>query len=51
MILKVLRGELYLSQATTIHALVGMWMRVDEHQRLDALEARIKKLEKQVVKG
>jgi hypothetical protein len=49
MALKVLRGELYLPQATTI--LAGMWMRVDEHQRLDAFEARIKKLEKQVVKG
>lgn len=40
-------GELYPRQAGTVRSLVGMWMRVDEHERLDALEARIEQLEKE----
>ena len=45
MAIKVLKGELYPRQASTVRALVGMWVRLDEHERLDLLEKRIEQLE------
>lgn len=42
----VLSGKLYPRQASTIRACIGMWIRLDEHSRLDDLEKRIEALEK-----
>lgn len=44
--LGLLQGRLYPRQASTVRSLVGMWVRVDEHAKLEALEARIEALEK-----
>jgi len=43
--LGVLSGKLYPRQASTIRACIGMWIRLDEHSRLDDLERRIAILE------
>jgi len=43
--LGVLSGKLYPRQASTIRACIGMWIRLDEHSRLDDLEKRIEVLE------
>lgn len=43
--LGVLQGQLYPRQASTVRNLVGMWVRLDEHERLDSLEKRIELLE------
>jgi len=43
--LAVLSGKLYPRQASTIRACIGMWIRLDEHSRLDDLERRIEALE------
>jgi hypothetical protein len=43
--LSVLAGKLYPRQASTVRSLVGMWVRVDEHERLALLEKRIEQLE------
>lgn len=41
-----LGGKIHHRLAGTIRNLIGMWIRVDEHERLDEIERRLSELEK-----
>jgi hypothetical protein len=41
-----LAGKIHHRLASTIRNLVGMYIRIDEHEKLDAIEQRLTELEK-----
>ena len=42
----VLSGRVFHRQASTVRGLIQQWIRLDEHEKLDAIEQRLSELEK-----